>query len=111
MKEHFSLKLRSENLSIFFRAYNIKMLIVAALCPLFLVIPASILYLSIIEKSFLLTLLSFLLLVPWLFIPTAYTLHLFNYTKKGKIAASILLGWLVVTFVVWTVLVSSYRFF
>lgn len=86
---------------IFMNAYGIRMIILTCLAPLLTVIPAVTFKLATGSHSLLGYILSFILLVPWLLIPTLFIQHLTAHSKKGKVLSYCYLGLLLVTCVIW----------
>ncbi|KMJ59023.1 hypothetical protein AB685_08080 [Bacillus sp. LL01] len=94
-----------DNTKIFMNAYGIRLIILTCLTPLLTVIPALTFKLATGSHSLIGYILSFILLVPWLLIPTLFIQHMTSHSRMGKVISYSFLCLLILTFILWIILI------
>lgn len=95
-----------ENTKVIMNAYGIRLIILTCLSPLLTVIPALTFKLATDSSSLIGYFLSFILLIPWLLIPTLFIQHITTHSKAGKVISYCYLGLLVLTFIIWITVIK-----
>lgn len=89
------------NTELVLNANWLRTLIIACLSPVLMIIPAFAFELAMGTSSVFGYFLAFLLLLPWLLIPTLFIQHITSHSKLGKIVSYIMSGLLFLTFLFW----------
>lgn len=100
------LDLNWDNTKVIMNAYGIRLIILTCLSPLLTVIPALTFQLATDTHSLIGYILSFILLVPWLLIPTLFIQHLTSHSRVGKMISYCYLGLLILTFIIWVTVIK-----
>lgn len=103
---NWSKKWKFENTTSFFHVYWLRSLIVSCLSPIFLIIPAFAFKLAYGQYTLFGYVFSFILLIPWLLIPTLFIQHNTSYSKIGKIISFLFIGVLILAYVFWIKLIN-----
>ncbi|MGD7052960.1 hypothetical protein [Sutcliffiella horikoshii] len=81
--------------------YGFRLIFLTCLSPLLTIIPAYVFKLALSTSSFVGYLLTIILIIPWILIPSLFIQHITNRSKFGKISSYAFIGILFLSFILW----------
>ena len=81
--------------------YGFRLIFLTCLSPLLTIIPAFVFHLALSTSSIVGYLLTFILIIPWILIPSLFIQHITNRSKFGRISSYAFIGILCLSFILW----------